>query len=342
MPTDVFISYRRKDSEFVSRLHRELIKRGISAWFDTADIEAGDHWRTSIAEGIRGCQAFVLVLSPDAVESKNVRKEVDLAERHKKPIIPLMWRKTEIPVAFEYALAGLQWLDFEETASPGNFDELAAVIKKLLVGQSMAEATSETRISHPPVFPPVEKEAPPAEPGRRRLGGLQKKAAASPVALGGMVISGVVTTFGLEVTDQDFVNGELKWLFSAADNFLQIRRGAADYNHPVPVAIPPHATRNGAADNRLRAGLDQFDMQLWEGQIDSGFKRIKTYLRNLDILLDQEAQQGEAGKGNVYLQNQIKSARIEIVKILRELAELMNQAYGVAIDSPNQLLEFLE
>ena len=38
MPNDVFISYRRKDLEFVSQLHQELTNRGISAWFDQEDI----------------------------------------------------------------------------------------------------------------------------------------------------------------------------------------------------------------------------------------------------------------------------------------------------------------
>ena len=108
MPTDVFISYRRKDTDFVRQLYDELNNRGISAWYDKENIEAADHWRTSIAEGIRDCKVFVLVLSPDAVESVNIRKEVDLAETHGKRIVPLMWRKTEIPVAFEYSLAGIQ------------------------------------------------------------------------------------------------------------------------------------------------------------------------------------------------------------------------------------------
>ena len=129
---DVFISYRRKDSEFVKQLYQELTDRGVSAWFDKESIEVADHWRTSIAKGIRGCKVFILVLSPDAVESTNIRKEVDLAERHGKTIIPLMWRKTEIPEAFEYALAGIQWIDFKGTVSPENFDELADVVNRLI------------------------------------------------------------------------------------------------------------------------------------------------------------------------------------------------------------------
>ena len=346
---DVFISYRRKDLEFVTQLHQELTNRGISAWFDQENIEVADHWRSSIAEGIRACQVFVLVLSPDAVESINIRKEVDLAETHGKKIVPLMWRQTEVPVAFEYSLAGLQWIDFKETASQENFDQLADVINRLLGGSSMAEATSDKQVAQEPVVPAMDKGGPqaPADSGRqlggrRKLGGgLKKKQTVSPIALGGMVISSVVTTFGLDVEEQDFVNKELKWLFSATDHFLKIRQGEVDRAQPVPVTIPEDAERDAAANNQLLSNIDDFDMQLWEGQIESGYKRIDTYLKNLNILLDQEAFKGEAGKGDVYLQNQIKAARIDIVKILQEEAQLMNQAYGVLVTSPDQLIELL-
>jgi hypothetical protein len=349
--TDVFISYRRKDLEFVTQLHQELTNRGIPAWFDQENIEVADHWRSSIAEGIRACKVFVLVLSPDAVVSVNIRKEVDLAETHGKKIVPLMWRKTDIPVAFEYALAGLQWIDFKEVASPENFNQLADVVKRLLEGSSMAEATGDKDVAQEPAVPAIDKgeeksAVAPSQAGKlggsRRLGGgLKKKQTISPVALGGMVISSVVTTFGLDIDQQDYVNSELKWLFTATDHFLKIRQGEADRNQPVPVSIPDDAEREATVNNQLLGNIDDFDMQLWEGQIESGYKRINTYLKNLNILLDQEAFKGEAGKGDVYLQNQIKAARIDIVKILQEEARLMNQAYGVMVTSPDQLLEFL-
>ena len=161
------------------------------------------------------------------------------------------------------------------------------------------------------------------------------------MAIGGSVISGVVTTFGLDTADQDFVNLELKWLFSAADNFLKIRRGEINRSQPIAVPIPADAQRQPQANNQLLSTVDDFYTQMWEGQIDSGFKRIDTHLKNLNILLDQEARKGDAGKGDVYLQNQIKGARIDIVKILQEMAQLMNQAYGILVISPNQLIELL-
>jgi len=88
--------------------------------------------------------------------------------------------------------------------------------------------------------------------------------------------------------------------------------------------------------------VDEFELQLWEGQVEAGLKRINIHLRNLNILLEQEAAKGPEGKGDVYLQNQISSGRIEIVKVLQEMAQLMDQAYGVLITSPEQLVDLLE
>ena len=291
-------------------------------------------------EGIRDCKVFLLNVSPDSTASVNVRKEVDLAQRYQKQIVPLIWRKTEIPVAMEYQLAGIQWIEFNESASPQNFNELAEVLTSLVGGSSMGEATSGKQTAKESNIPVVEKAVTETS---RRLGGLTKKPAVSPIALGGSVISGVVTTFGLDVADQDFVNGELKWLFGAVDNFLKIRRNELNRSQAVAIPIPPQAQRtNPQANNSLLTTVDDFDLQIWEGQFESALKRINTHLRNLDILLDQEAKKGDAGKGDVYLQNQIKGSRLDIVKILQEMAQLINQAYGIRVTSPDQLVEFLE
>ncbi|HXV42656.1 MAG TPA: hypothetical protein VEC96_06305, partial [Anaerolineae bacterium] len=274
--------------------------------------------------------------------SENVRKEVDLAERYKKRIVPLMWRTTEIPVGMEYQLAGIQWIDFKETASRENFNELADVLQRLIGGASLTEATKDKSIAKESTISPVPKEEPVAAAGPRQLGGLKKQPTFSPLAIGGSVIAGVVTTFGLDTADQDFVNLELKWLFSAADNFLKIRRGEINRSQPIAVPIPADAQHQPQANNQLLNTVDDFNMGLWENQIASSFKRIDIHLKNLNLLLENEARKGDQGKGDVYLQNQIKGARIDIVKILQEMAQLMNQAYGVLVTSPNQLIVLLE
>ncbi len=335
---NVFISYSRRDLDFVTQLHQELTNRSVSAWFDKENIEVGDQWAAAIVEGIRDCKVFLLVLSPDSAASKNVRKEVDLAQRYDKPIVPLVWRETQIPVAMEYQLAGIQWMDFKQTSSVENFNQLADILRRLIGGASLAEATNNTSIAKDALIPPIQKEEP-AKVSSGKLGGLKKISTIDPIALQGLVISSLVTSFDLDTEDQDRVNIELQWLFHATDNLMKIRNGQAAANQPIAVAIPPQAEKKDHKANNCI--LNPSFPAAFSGQIEALFKRIKTHLDNLDVLLLREVQLGEAAKENLGLQTEIKGKRIGIVTELQTLAQLMRQAYGILVTSPGQLGELL-
>lgn len=132
MSNDIYISYSREDIEFVQQLWHDLTERGISAWYDRENIRATTEGTAEIVEGIRDSKILVLVISPDSMSSVNVRKEVELAERFKNQIVPLIWRPTEIPVGMEYQLAGIEFVDFKEITSDENFGILAIRLLKLL------------------------------------------------------------------------------------------------------------------------------------------------------------------------------------------------------------------
>lgn len=347
--TDIFISYSRRDLDFVKRLYDYLLANGISAWFDQTSIEIGDQWRETIVNGIMGCKIFVVVLSPDSAGSKNVRKEIDLAERNLKKIVPLIWRgdsDTVIPPAIAYQLAGINYFNFKEEASEENLSKIANVIKKLLGGESMAQAAANQPIVETKAISPQ-----PAEPatgsGARlnRLGGtsrLKKKQEVSAGATGGLVIARVITPLPLDVAAQDLVNEELQWLFTAADHFLKIRQAELDRNTPVPVAIPDDAERSATANNAVLPGVDDFSMQMIEGQIESIIKQINIYLKNLTFELDKEAQLGGEAASNIALKNSIKAQRKAIIERTQELARLMQQVYGITVRSPEELAGFLD
>jgi hypothetical protein len=281
-----------------------------------------------------------LVLSPDSAASPNVRKEVDLAQRYQKSIIPLIWRPVEIPVAMEYQLAGIQWIEFNEAASPEKSEQLADVLKRLIGGASMNEAVSGKEIARVSTIPALPTQSLAAAEPTRKLGGFKRVTPSiSPIAIGGLLISGVVTTFGLDVEDQDLVNDELKWLFNAADHLLQIRAGQVGPNQPVPVAIPAQAKKSPQTNNHL---LNPALATAFGAQIENILSRIKNHLDNLNLALAREVELGQAGKTDSELQFRLRGQRLDIVeKDLRALAVLMEQAYGVLVTSPDQLVEFL-
>jgi hypothetical protein len=85
---DVFISYSRKDKDFVRDLHQALEERGRNAWIDWADIPLTAKWLEEVYSGIEGADTFVFVISPDSVASKVCNQELDHAVHNNKRLAP--------------------------------------------------------------------------------------------------------------------------------------------------------------------------------------------------------------------------------------------------------------
>ena len=79
---DVFISYSRKDKEFVARLQAALVKHEREPWLDTKDIPPTAEWLQEIYGAIEKADAFVFVISPDSVISKVCQLEIAHAVEH--------------------------------------------------------------------------------------------------------------------------------------------------------------------------------------------------------------------------------------------------------------------
>ncbi len=89
---DVFISYSRKDKEFVSRLVASLTSAGRDVWVDWEDIPPSAEWRAEIYTAIREAEAFIFVISPDSSSSAVCREEIEQAVANRKRIIPIVFR----------------------------------------------------------------------------------------------------------------------------------------------------------------------------------------------------------------------------------------------------------
>jgi hypothetical protein len=122
--SDVFISYSRKDSEFVSILHEALEKSNRETWVDWEGIVKGTEWWKEIEEGIEGADTFVFVISPDSVASKVCQDEINHAIKYNKQILPIVYRDAyellEKENSAHQAISSHNWLFFRDT---DNFDQ---------------------------------------------------------------------------------------------------------------------------------------------------------------------------------------------------------------------------
>jgi hypothetical protein len=93
--TKVFISYSRKDIDFVDKLEAALGARGYEVVVDREDIEKGEKWWARIKQLITQADAVVFVMSPDSVASRVAGEEVEHSLKFGKRLVPLVWKKVD-------------------------------------------------------------------------------------------------------------------------------------------------------------------------------------------------------------------------------------------------------
>jgi WD40 repeat protein/tetratricopeptide (TPR) repeat protein len=110
-PQEVFISYSRKDKEFVHRLDESLKSRSREAWVDWEDIRPTEDFMQAIYGAIEGADTFLFVLTPDSVTSIVCGREIAHAAAHNKRMVPIEAREVDAAAVPE-PLAKLNWISF--------------------------------------------------------------------------------------------------------------------------------------------------------------------------------------------------------------------------------------
>lgn len=96
----IFISHSHADNSFCSRLVQDLrarLKDESAVWcdFTQGGLRAGDIWWDKIVDELSNRNVYIVVLSPEAVKSRWVLKELDIALIRDMRIIPLLYKKCD-------------------------------------------------------------------------------------------------------------------------------------------------------------------------------------------------------------------------------------------------------
>ena len=116
----VFISYSRKDIDFVRKLAGDLEKAGYDVWWDITDLRGGDDWVSTIPAAIAASRYMVVVLTPNSINSEWVRKEYTQALTLRKKIVPIMFMPCSVP----FALNTINFVNFAVGEYEDNFKNL--------------------------------------------------------------------------------------------------------------------------------------------------------------------------------------------------------------------------
>lgn len=117
----VFISYSRKDKDFVRRLNDSLEAGGVDVWVDWEGIPLSSDWMAEITRAIEGADAFLFIISPDSTSSKVCSDELALGIKYNKKLVPILYREPENGAAMHEKIAATNWVylraqdDYEKT-----------------------------------------------------------------------------------------------------------------------------------------------------------------------------------------------------------------------------------
>lgn len=107
----IFISYSRKDGEaYAQKLFAYLRENGLKAWYDKLIVSGG--WEEQIEQELEASSHVLVCITPEVHLTQSfVRREILLAQRLEKVIIPLVFSRVDhIPLTIIH----LQYVDFSD------------------------------------------------------------------------------------------------------------------------------------------------------------------------------------------------------------------------------------
>jgi len=121
LPSEVFLSYSDQDRDFAASIVEVLRQHGIPVWYSRKNILGAQQWHDEIGAALQRCDWFVVILSPNSVESVWVKREVLYAlqqNRFENRIIPILYQPCDSD-RLSWTLSFFQMIDFTKTADEG-------------------------------------------------------------------------------------------------------------------------------------------------------------------------------------------------------------------------------
>lgn len=93
----VFISYSDRDHAVAARIAEALKAAGFDVW-DDRDVFPGDNWAANVGQALQESSAMVALISPEALRSRWVRREIEYAlgsAQYDRRLIPVFLSPVE-------------------------------------------------------------------------------------------------------------------------------------------------------------------------------------------------------------------------------------------------------
>jgi tetratricopeptide (TPR) repeat protein len=207
MARDVFISYRHEDQAMADRVRAALEERKVSCWIASRDIGPGQEWASAIVEGIQRCHTFVLILSSNSRNTRQIGRELELADNGNLRMVAFRIEDVQPPPGLLFFLGNVQSVD----AFDGQFQQALARLTDAITNTDQYPAPS-TKFHHSKPMPA------PVPPVKRNLLFLKMAAVALLAAGAG---AGTYLKVQQVEANRDFEKGEMAYRSGDWDRAIQ-------------------------------------------------------------------------------------------------------------------------
>jgi formylglycine-generating enzyme required for sulfatase activity len=129
MAHEVFLSYSGEEQHVAERVCAYLEGKGLSCWLSARDILEGQDRGAAIAAAIQSCRVVVLIFSSAANRSKQVARELKLADDAIKRVVPVRIENISATGNFAYFLGAAHWLDAIGGPREADLDRLSSTLR---------------------------------------------------------------------------------------------------------------------------------------------------------------------------------------------------------------------
>ena len=128
---DVLISYSSRQMELAHEICGRIRENGIECWIAPESIPEGSSYQEMIPNAISTVKILVLVLTPEAVQSRWVQKEIGSAIGANKVILPYQMSEFDLGTQFMFLLDGEQIMYHREEPE-GDYSRLIGRIREIM------------------------------------------------------------------------------------------------------------------------------------------------------------------------------------------------------------------
>ena len=110
---EIFLSHSSRDRAFANKVAEVIRRHGLPVWYSPTNIVGAQQWHDEIGRALGRCDWFIVLLSPHAVKSVWVKRELVYAlndARYEDRIIPVLYKPCDRS-ALSWVLPGFQTID---------------------------------------------------------------------------------------------------------------------------------------------------------------------------------------------------------------------------------------